>query len=298
MKNNLLVFIAIIYTNCIFSMCTSSGISIWPKSEKISKNSIFIIEGYALSETIINKLNNGYKIYLKSENTKIPFEILKINKGYLRLTQAILKPKSELISGKYYTLEIDGLTQEEKSELTTEKHKWLVVESIDNENPKWTKEPIFLDKQKKQYGCGPSYSVNFCFCADENSEIAIITKLKELKTGKIYDYYVLPNSNKIIIGHGMCSGEFGFIDNEKYEVSFSLIDASGNTDNKFTQIINFISPKDGDDNKTEKNCDCEIDIKKIKNSEFPILKILIIIITLSLFSVFSFYYYKRRKGNS
>lgn len=299
MKQKLLLFILIIFTNHIYSMCSSSNISVWPKTEKISRKSIFIIEGYAMTQTIIQNLNKEHKIYLKSKNSIIDLEVLKINIGGYRLTQAVLKPKKELTAGEYYTLEIDGLNAEEKKLLSEEKHKWLVEELIDNKNPEWTKEPLLLNKEMSQYGCGPAIYVNFCFCANETSDIAVITRLKELKTGNQYEYYVLPISNKLTIGHSMCAGEFSFNENEKYEICFSLIDASGNTDAKFTKKISFTSPQEEDniDNEKIPKCECELNIKTIKKDEYSILKIFSLIILLSTFAVFAFYYYKKKKNN-
>lgn len=42
-------------------------------------------------------------------------------------------------------------------------------------------------------------------------------------------YYLTGNNGKIKIGHGMCSGAFLFHKGEQFEVSFQLIDQSGNS---------------------------------------------------------------------
>ena len=270
-----------------FAKCKSSNIKVFPKTGEISLNSIFIVEGYGTSQNVIQGLNSKYRIYLKSDNSVISLQIIKSYKGQYGITQAILKPIGKLVENKTYTLYIDSLDQYEKEDFYRNDFKWTVNNNIDNDIPLWTLKPQYKSKQKIEYGCGPATFVDFCVCINDISPVLVFTRLKELKTGKISEYFVTPDSTSLRIGHEMCYGEFDFLDGEKYEVSFSLMDASGNKNDTLTSIIKFISPTDEDqENKIEKiSCECP----KAKEAKMFSINffIVITILTLILFTIFS-----------
>jgi hypothetical protein len=52
------------------------------------------------------------------------------------------------------------------------------------------------------------------------------------------------DSITIKIGHGMCLGAFLFENGDDYEISFDLMDASGNTTNWTDDKIEFTKPEE------------------------------------------------------
>ena len=82
-------FLGILINIIVFSKCSNIGISVFPNKTEINKNSIFLIEGFASSQKIINSLNKEYRIYLQNGNQKITLNIVKTNVGDFQLTQAI-----------------------------------------------------------------------------------------------------------------------------------------------------------------------------------------------------------------
>jgi hypothetical protein len=106
---------------------------------------------------------------------------------------------------------------------------------------------------------------------------------------------VSPVSNTLRIGYGMCSGEFYFEDGEKYEISFSLMDASGNMTDSLTKRITFISPTDKDTGTVRDNihCGCQ---EKLENRESNFGIVVILVLTILTFSGFIIYR-KRKKGS-
>ncbi len=241
-----------------FAMCSSSGISVFPRTQTIFSNPIFIIEGYSSSQSVIRHLNNGNAIYLTSGDDTIPLTVLKTLVGQFDLTQAILKPSSNLITGKHYKLNIDSLDEYEKADFERDNISWTVSDIADNQKPIWNNPPSYNSKRMIFYGCGPAVFVNFCASISDNSPVVVYAKVKNLKTNSSSDYYLFPDSCSFQLGHGMCSGEFDFEEGQEYEATFSLMDASGNISPE-TQPIKFISPTEKDESKhddKEPECDC------------------------------------------
>jgi hypothetical protein len=63
-----------------------------------------------------------------------------------------------------------------------------------------------------------------------------------VKTGKETSYYIVPDSDKIYVGHGMCSGAFVFDEGNNYELEFTFMDASGNFTSWTGERIKFTKP--------------------------------------------------------
>ncbi len=252
------LFLTCFADNC-FASCSSMGINVFPRTRTISNNSIFIIEGYLSSQSVITNLNKGNAIYLSSGKDTIPLTVIKTLKSQFRLTQAILKPSSKLISGKNYTLHIDNLDEYEKADFLSDSINWTVSDITDNQKPVWSKLPSYSSKGMIFYGCGPEVFVKFCACISDNAPVVVYARVKNLKANSISDYYLNPDSCSVQLGHGMCAGEFEFEQGQAYEATFSLMDASGNISTE-TQPVKFISPTEKDQSQQDEktvNCNCQ-----------------------------------------
>lgn len=215
--------------------CTANGIYCWPNTSAVKSNPVFVLTFYAYSQTIVPGLNKQYSIYLKSGEQKVPLLISEVYQGQFRLTQVILKPARQLTPGKEYQLVIDslpnhdGISKWNKELRKAELPKWKVLKEADTDLPAWTTLPVYQSKSIIYFGCGPSLSVLFGFGATDESDILIKTTVRNTLTGKYTTYYLeSTDKTNISVGHDMCSGAFDFETDDKYEVSFELMDASGN----------------------------------------------------------------------
>lgn len=228
--------------------CTSNAIWCWPTRTTVKKNSIFILTFYGLSQTTVLQIGKKHSVYLKSGKQKLPLLIKEIRKGELALTQVLLKPSYELTAGLEYEICIDSLPQYESIEkwnTETKKRetaKWIVTNSKDTLSPVWTELPKFDSQTIDEFGCGPAKWVNFSFRFSDSSDILIKATVKSLKDLSETTYYLEKEDNKIKIGHGMCSGAFHFDKGDKYQVTFSLMDQSGNFSTHNSKPIIFSQP--------------------------------------------------------
>lgn len=230
-----------------YCICGFSSITAWPESKEIKQNAIFMIELGVELEDIMRLLNESYPIYLKSGKDTIKLKVVNKYFGDYFLSQAILKPEKNLEPNRDYEIIIDNFPNFEQvypKRISKTITKWHVTKGNDLELPKFKRKPKEVGKTSIMLGCGPVNYVHFRYIVESSSPCLVKTVLTNIKTRISSTYYLTPTEdNKILVGHGMCTGAFNFSDNEDYSVTFSLIDASGNENIEKKQTIKFKSPK-------------------------------------------------------
>ena len=250
MKQILSILIGLLWTATVYAECAGTALWVFPSSQTIKQNTIFILDGYAESQNVILGLNKKHDIYLKSGNKKVKLIVTGIYTGQFYLTQALLKPETELVAGVEYTMFIDSLPEYDRFTRYNDKTKlyepikYKVVAGIDNDKPLLTSVPKEIDKSYIRFGCGPAMSVDFDFPVTDSSEVTIKTTVKNIKSRIETTYFIMPRNNQIIVGHGMCSGAFTFDESNDYEVEFSFMDSSGNQTSWVGDRIKFTKPTD------------------------------------------------------
>ncbi len=254
MRRLIILFLFLSASILAKASCAGSGIYCWPNTTAVKSNSIFVLTFYLRSQQIVPGLNKKYAIYLRSGEQKIPLLISEVCIGQFRLTQVILKPERQLTAGKEYELIIDSLSKYDRMSKwdkglhTYGSPKWKVLKEADTGLPAWTAMPKYESKSIAHFGCGPSLDVRFSFDAADGSDILIKTTVRNTKTGKYTTYYLERTDKTIIsVGHGMCSGAFDFKTDDTYEVSFELMDSSGNPGCIPAAPIRFTRPVAKDD---------------------------------------------------
>ncbi len=280
----------------VAAKCGGNEIMIWPLGETIAPNSIFVIEGYADGQEVINSLGSRFHIYLESDGKRFALQTVKKLQGQFLLNQIILKPEKNLIKGKKYTLYIEGL---DKEFINFQSKSWLVSLPKDEKTPSWNCEPSINTSWLQYFGCGPEQRVLFCHEVSDNSETLIYTKVTNVNDNTSHDYYLIPVEAEILIGHGMCAGEFVFNQENEYEVQFGIMDACGNENKELTKPITF-KPPTSEVKEPFEPCQCLATIRKKNVSSINYIAIVSFLIILSLF-VFTIRILtknKRRKSQS
>ena len=109
MKNILIIIIALFCTANAYADCSDSGLWVFPSGQTIKQNPIFVLDGYDRSQEVVLGINKRHYLYLKSGTKKIKLLVLEICVGDFYLTQAILKPETELEVGLEYTMSIESI---------------------------------------------------------------------------------------------------------------------------------------------------------------------------------------------
>lgn len=253
MKKVLVLLFFTLAVNFSYADCAMSGMEFFPKNRNISLNSLFIIQGYSMSEETVESFRER-AVYLVSESGELVLLTLQeIFKGQMSLTQAIFKPVRELKPNTKYFLKYSNETKREIIEMQQwnseskqrEKVYWQTsaLKSTDLISPS-----LKIDYEKSEvfhYGCGPSSNAIFTVSNSNALEIWYKTEVIEIATNKKTTFYLTEWENKLNVGHGMCAGGFIFKDVGKYKVRFTPTNPDGESI-KSTEWKLFDSPFEND----------------------------------------------------
>jgi hypothetical protein len=234
-----------------YAECGEGSLEFWPVTATIRQNPVIVIDGNgSYGRCITSGLGTYYRVFLQSGDEKINLQVQETLTGHYDRMQVVLKPKKGLTDGQEYELIIEIVNPvDSTSRYCTEwlagskRPKWKVVAGMDTEAPRWISKPIFKDEYFEKMGCGNTVYANFKFAAADSSTYLVKASIKSLQSGNITTCLLRPQNNTISIGHGMCCGPFAFADGKDYEVTFGLMDASGNQVALTTCAIPFTRPK-------------------------------------------------------
>lgn len=248
-----LFFLLIFLTSTQFAIadCTSTGMIFQPMQEKINRNAMFIIEGYAMSINTIKTFKNR-KVYLKSESGElVELKLQEILYSSMNLAQAIFLPSKTLQPNTKYFLKYENQTDKETRDMQYRFHgdrKPLYWITSTEEYGKTFSTPVsasYKDSHVEYYGCGPEAHAIFDLKNDPSKKTWYKTELLDVATNTISVYYIRSYNNKISVGHNMCSGAFSFNGKGMYKVRFTPINSDGK-EATTTDWITFKSPFSGD----------------------------------------------------
>jgi hypothetical protein len=253
MKKVLALLFFSLVVNFSYADCAMSGMDFFPKKRNISLNSLFIIQGYSMSEETVESFRKR-EIFLISESGEMVLLTLQeILKGQMSLTQGIFKPVRELKPNTKYFLKYSNETKREIVEM----QQWN-AESKQREKVYWQTSEVKstdlissslkIDYEKSEvihYGCGPSSNAIFTVSNSNDLEVWYKTEVIEIATNKKTTFYLTEWENKLNVGHGMCAGGFIFKDVGKYKVRFTPVNTDGESI-KTTEWKLFDSPFEND----------------------------------------------------
>ncbi len=154
---------------------------IWPETDEISRNPVFVISEYRYSGTLIKNLNIKHNIYLKSDGKRIALKVIKLIIND-RLQQAIVKPNELLEKGESYELVIENAEYYRLSH-----YNWKVSRLIDKVKPVWSQQPFYLGNNFTCEDLSFRQPV-FSTCTKDRSKVVLLTKLKNKEDGSIIEY--------------------------------------------------------------------------------------------------------------
>ncbi|MBK7128965.1 MAG: hypothetical protein IPM74_03140 [Crocinitomicaceae bacterium] len=244
----LLITLSLFISGISFADCAGSGLYCWPDQTEVAKNPLFLITGYAMSQEVIHELTISKNVYLVSPKDKVELKLLQLEEGGYYLTQVGVYPERNLIPGETYHLKIDDMegnlpTRYNEKKREYESVFWKVLDKKDTIAPVWIQRPAFDTTSTTYFGCGPARYAFFTAQVKDESPFLIRATLKNLDKNNETTFSFSMREGKIVVGHGMCSGEFSFGDSKNFEVSFDLIDASGNMTAWTGDPITFESPE-------------------------------------------------------
>lgn len=236
----------LLYSIVAFSKCKPGFLSVWPHQKHLNLNPVIVIDALGFHPKFVKQALVNYPTYLQSDNDRVPLLLVEYLVGSFQSHQVVLKPSRTLIPNKEYRLDFDSLPTDHSYNLNTNflTRKWVTQSISDDSPPELLKTPTEKGKELTYYGCGPAIYVDFRFQVKDESQYMARAALTQVSTGETWVFYLSPTNRVISIGHGMCAGEFNLELGAKYEVEFSLMDASGNHSKGTSGMIAFTAPSE------------------------------------------------------
>lgn len=247
MKKLLFLFTFLLGFQSAIAECSSFGMQFYPMQEKINRNAMFIIQGYAMNINTIKTFKNR-KVYLKSESGElVELKLQEILYSQMNLAQAIFIPSKTLQPNTKYFLKYENQTAKETRDIQFRfngDNKPLYWITSSEEHGKTFSTPVsatYKDSHVEHFGCGPAVSAIFDLKSDPSKKTWYRTELLDVSTNTTSVYYIQSYNNKISVGHNMCSGAFSFNRKGMYKVRFTPINSDGKAATA-TNWITFKSP--------------------------------------------------------
>jgi hypothetical protein len=229
------ILMLMIAANPLFADCGGGSYSVWPKSKTLHPNGIIVIGASGDKFEYGSGIGVKYPAYLICDSVRVKLVVLERHTGDYDMTQVLLKPAVPLKSGAVYELRIDSLPLIESGSRKynydlrrEEMYQWKISDSNDTLAPVWNAKPHVTSKSYVQYGCGPEMHVNFNYQIADSSAVLLRTTVTNSDTKKKTTYCLAASDTAVSVGMYMCGGEFVLKRNVIYEVTFDIIDASGN----------------------------------------------------------------------
>lgn len=222
MKFVLTSLILLCVTN-VFSTCGPGSIIIYPVQSTLFENPTFLLEssGYSSNDRLENLFVVSFDIFLISNEDTVGFDVVEKLRVNNTITQVLIRPTRRLkVGSKYKFIYGDYFAKD------TGLFQFVVQSGEDLSGP------VLVDKLQlrrtifNQFGCGNDEAYVFNNPAADSSGYLVKAVLKNLTNENVDSAYLMvtEESNRIILGHNMCSGHFYFESNCEYEVLFTFID--------------------------------------------------------------------------
>lgn len=238
MKNYLallLLIVLMIPASSLFAECGGGYFTVWPESRTLNRNGIIVIGATYDKRDYLNGMNSKYSAYLVNGSERVRLNVFENYKSTEGLMQVLMKPERELKAGADYILKIDSLPVDESGPLkfnyntrNYEPYQWHISEVTDSIAPQWKMKPSVARKSHHEFGCGPEFHVYFRYNIVDASPLILRTTVTNTETNTKSTYCVVASDTMVGVGMDMCDGEFTLKQNIIYEVTFDIIDASGN----------------------------------------------------------------------
>lgn len=229
--------------------CAGSGIYFWPADYSLTPNSFIVVTGYASSEELVLGLGTKYEVFLENKSEKIKLVPVQTEVGGFHLSQIALKPEKELALGSSYQYVVYGADDnsflDQVYNYTKGKREpvfFNVSKKPETIPPAWIKKPEFVKSEYIPFGCGPGKWIKYHFQIEETSNFLFRINLTHVINKSSVTFSITAEEGFLLIGHGMCSGAFEFIDGDNYEFTVDLIDECGNVTLWTDDPVQFTAP--------------------------------------------------------
>lgn len=163
-------------------------------------------------------------LVLVGAGAPVPLQITAAYTGEMHMEQVVLVPARALVANSQYQLRLPGASQP---------FPVRIGAMTDTTPPVWREAPRVRESHYVPFGCGPSLGVAIEVPVQDDGP-QLFLRASVLPIGQTTEgprpvlYLLVPQKDRVTIGHSMCSGEFRLQSKVQYQVQLTAVDLAGN----------------------------------------------------------------------
>lgn len=227
--------------------CEANGLYVFPApGAVIPLNAKFILEGTGSEVARISKLVGGGDLVLKAGADEVGVSVLRGWSSSMKRMAVVLKPNSDLLPNKNYTLLIDRILPGYKvlNPNAAETLTWRTGSVSDTSAPKYQVKPAVAEGLYGKDGDGVTRQLKVRTTLEEEGPAYFVATVQRARGNPAKQIYPVPiNGGEGVLGHDACSGSFTFDDGRAYKIWLEVYDSAGNKAAEKLAVIEAQAPR-------------------------------------------------------
>lgn len=227
--------------------CEANGLYVFPApGAVIPLNAKFILEGTGSEVARISKLVGGGELVLKAGADEVGVTVLRGWSSAMKRMAVVLKPNSDLLPNKSYTLLIDRILPGYKvlNPNAAETLTWRTGSVSDTSPPKYQVKPAVAEGLYRKEGDGVTRQLKVRTTLEEEGPAYFVATVQRARGNPAKQIYPVPiNGGEGVLGHDACSGSFAFDDGRAYKIWLEVYDSAGNKAAEKLSVIEAQAPR-------------------------------------------------------
>jgi hypothetical protein len=243
--------VAVALSLCVASAaqakCVADGLYLFPAPGAVIPTNVkFILEGTGSEVARVSGLVGGGELVLRSGSDEVAVTVTKGWSSSMKRVAVVLKPNSDLMPNKTYTLALDALLPNFKvlNPNATEKLIWRTGAVADMAPPKFQVKPAVAEGFYGKDAEGVTRYLKIRTTLEEDSAAYFVATVQRARGNTAKQIYPVPiNGGDAILGQDPCSGSFTFDDGRAYKIWLEAFDSSGNKAVEKVPVIEAQAPR-------------------------------------------------------
>ncbi len=243
----LAVTLTLLSSLAAYAKCEPNGIYVFPApGAVIPLNVKFILEGTGSEVARISRLVGGGDLVLRSGGDVVAVSVQRGWSSSMKRVAVVLKPQSELLPNKNYTLDLDKLLPGLRvlNPNAAETLTWRTGAVADTSGPRFQVKPAVAEGLYSKDGDAVTRQLKVRTVLEEEGPAYFVATVQRARNNPAKQTYPVPiNGGEAVLGHDGCSGSFTFDDGRAYKIWLEVFDSAGNKANEKLTAIEAQAPR-------------------------------------------------------
>lgn len=227
--------------------CEANGLYVFPApGAVIPVNAKFILEGAGTEAARVSRLVGGGDLVLKTSGDEVAVTVLRGWSSSAKRVAVLLKPNSDLLPNKSYTLTIEGILPGYKvlNPSAAQKLMWRIGAVADMSPPRYQVKPTIAEGLYSKDSDGVTRLLKIRATLEEEGPAYFLATVQRARGNPAKQVYpVIINGGDAVLGQDACSGTFTFDDGRAYKIWLETFDSAGNKTVEKLPVIEAQAPR-------------------------------------------------------